>query len=265
MCCQPPKPVDDLEYFYRKNLKLIDTAPKELDEIGITGGEPTLLKEEFFTLLQHINTVLPDTYIHVLSNGRRFADLSYCSGFLNVNRNSLLVGIPLHSDFGGDHDKTTQVKNSFNETMKGFYNLGRLNIPVELRIVINKINYERLTKMSGFIYKNLPFVRYVSFMGMETIGWAVTNREKVWVDPIEYKTYLEEAVLYLSSTGMETAIFNIPHCLLPESLFSYATKSISDWKVKYLEECEKCLFKDKCCGLFSTSLIHSRGIQCIKE
>lgn len=262
MCCQPPRASNDLEYFYRKNLELIDTAPKELKEIGITGGEPTLLKERFFELLQHINIVLPDTYIHVLSNGRKFADLLYCSCFINVNHNSLLVGIPLHSDFIGDHDKTTQVKNSFNETMKGLYNLGRLNIPIELRIVINKINYERLLKMSGFIYKNLPFVRYVSFMGMETIGWAVKNSELVWVDPIEYKTYLEEAVLFLSSTGIETSVFNIPHCLLPASLYPYATRSISDWKVKYLEDCEKCLHKAECCGLFSTSLIHSRGIQC---
>jgi len=140
MCCQPPKLDDDLNYFYRRNLELIDTAPKELDEIGITGGEPTLLKKRFFELLQHINIVLPDTYIHVLSNGRKFAELLYCSGFLNVNRNNLLVGIPLHSDFSGDHDKITRIKNSFNETMKGLYNLGRLNIPIELRIVINKMN-----------------------------------------------------------------------------------------------------------------------------
>ncbi|NLM66198.1 MAG: His-Xaa-Ser system radical SAM maturase HxsC [Enterococcus sp.] len=264
MCCQPPKLDNDLDYFYKKNLELIDAAPKELDEIGITGGEPTLLKERFFELLQHINIVLPDTYIHVLSNGRKFADMLYCSGFLNVNRNNLLVGIPLHSDFSGDHDKTTQVKGSYNETMKGLYNLGRLNIPIELRIVINKINFERLPKVSGFIYKNMPFVRFVSFMGMETIGWAVENKEIVWIDPIEYKTHLEEAVLYLSATGIDTAIFNIPHCLLPASLFSYATKSISDWKIKFLEDCKECLFKDNCCGLFSTSLIHSRGIQCIK-
>jgi hypothetical protein len=98
---------------------------------------------------------------------------------------------------------------------------------------------------------------------METIGWAVENREKVWVDPIEYKAYLEEAVLYLSGTGIETAIFNIPHCLLPASLFNYASKSISDWKVKFLEGCNKCSLKADCCGLFSTSLIHSRGIQCL--
>jgi His-Xaa-Ser system radical SAM maturase HxsC len=265
MCCQPPKEDNDIEYFYKKNMELINTAPKELGDIGITGGEPTLLNERFFELLQYINIVLPDTYIHVLSNGRRFADLLYCSGFYKINHKNLLVGIPLHSDFSGDHDITTQVKNSFNETMIGLYNLGRLNIPIELRIVINKLNFKRLPKMSGFIYKNLPFVRCVSFMGMETTGWAIENKEKVWVDPLEYKTDLEEAVLYLSATGIKASVFNIPHCLLPASLFSYATKSISDWKVKYLEECKECMYKIDCCGLFNTSLLHSIGIHCIKQ
>ncbi len=257
MCCQPPNHDNDLDYYYQKNLSIINNAPKELKEIGITGGEPTLLNERFFALLQHINSVLPDTHIQVLSNGRRFSNRSYCRGFETINKKLLLVGIPLHSDYCDDHDRITRIKGSYIQTMKGLYNLGRLNIPVELRIVINKLNYERLPQISSLIYRNLPFVKYVSFMGMETTGWAVKNKDYVWIDPWDYRTELEQAVLSLSSCGIDTAVFNLPHCLLSASLHPYATKSISDWKVKFLASCSDCSFRQDCCGLFSTSEINS--------
>jgi His-Xaa-Ser system radical SAM maturase HxsC len=260
MCCQPPNHDDDLAYYYGKNISTVNNAPKELREIGITGGEPTLLNERFFSLLQHINAVLPDTHIHVLSNGRRFYDLSYCQGFDAINKKQLLVGIPLHSDYSGDHDRITRIKGSHTQTIKGLYNLGRMNVPVELRIVINKLNYERLPQISSFIYRNLPFVRYVSFMGMETTGWAVKNRDAVWIDPWDYRAELEHAVLGLSACGIDTTVFNLPHCLLPVSLHPFATKSISDWKVNFSDNCSDCVYRQECCGLFVTSEISSRKI-----
>ena len=37
MCCQPPSKKNDIDALWGKNLNLIDTAPKELPSIGITG------------------------------------------------------------------------------------------------------------------------------------------------------------------------------------------------------------------------------------
>lgn len=51
----------------------------------------------------------------------------------------------------------------------------------------------------------------------------------------------------------EVAAYNVPLCLIPESIHPYAQKSISDWKNKYLSECDQCFLKSKCCGLFATS------------
>lgn len=41
MCCQPPLLRNDLEGYFQKNMALIDSAPRELRSLGITGGEPT--------------------------------------------------------------------------------------------------------------------------------------------------------------------------------------------------------------------------------
>ena len=174
---------------------------------------------------------------------------------------NLLFGIPLHSDFSIDHDTITQVKGSYTETMKGLYNLASIGADIELRIVINKMNYQRLPQLSEFIWKNLPFVAYISFMGLEDTGYSIKNHNKVWIDPIDYQKELEKAVVNLAEWKLDVSIFNIPICLLKPSLYKFAKKSISDWKVCYIDACSKCSKKHECCGLFSTSKIQSPSIK----
>lgn len=108
--------------------------------------------------------------------------------------------------------------------------------------------------MADFIHKNLPFVAWTAFMAMEHIGHAVSNEKNVWVEPIEYSSFLEKAVLTMNQWHKEVAIYNLPLCLLPESIHTFAKKSISDWKNKYQPCCEDCYYKKYCCGLFSSSL-----------
>lgn len=253
MCSQPPLNRNDIDALFEKNLMILNVAPIGLKDIGITGGEPTLLGEKLFELIEKINRKLPDTQIHILSNGRAFVEREYAKELARVGDNKLLIGIPLHSDYSYDHDQITQVKQSYVETMKGLYNLAEFGVKIELRIVITKINNNRLYPLSNFIYKNLPFVNYISFMGLEDTGYTIKNREKIWVEPQDYQDQLEKAVLNLATWGMNVSVFNLPHCCLPKSLHEFARKSISDWKVKYLSGCEKCIMKNDCCGLFATS------------
>ena len=261
MCCQPPTKNDDIDFFFEKNLELIKTAPKNLPIIGISGGEPTLAGERFFELISAIRQHLPDTTIHILSNGRIFANGNYAEKLKEIGGNNLLLGIPVHSDSGLIHDKIADVKNAFNETIIGLYNLAAFGISIELRIVINKLNYKRLMQLSDFIFKNLSFVNHVSFMAMEYIGFAVKNSKQIWIEPREYVTNLKEAVLNLNGWEIDVSIFNLPLCLLPETLHTFACKSISDWKSSYVEVCNKCLKKDDCCGLFSTSKQNFEGLR----
>lgn len=263
MCAQPPLNNDDIEFYFSKNWTLVSSAPQELTDIGITGGEPTLLGTRLFELLQHIHECLPQTLVHILTNGRAFADMNYTQELGEYNYSNLLLGIPIHSDYSGDHDFITQAKGSYSQTLKGLYYLSAVKIPIELRIVINKINYLRLPKIANFIYKNLPFVDYISFMGLEDTGYSVKNHSLIWIDPILYQEQLEDAVLNLASWGMNVSIFNLPHCLLKTTLYGYARKSISDWKMKFLPKCNNCNEKNNCCGLFSTSKQQSTNIHSI--
>jgi His-Xaa-Ser system radical SAM maturase HxsC len=265
MCCQPPNNNDDLERNYIKNIALVNSAPLSLPSLGITGGEPTLLGDKLFTLINHIKGKLHDTEIHLLTNGRAFADLNYTKKLMQCGTEKILLGIPIHSDCSIDHDYITQTIGSFDETMLGLYNLERCGFDIELRIVLNKITCQRLSQIANFIYRNLPFVRYVAFMGIEYTGYTIKNHKLVWIDPLEYQSELENAVCELSRWGIDVSVFNLPHCVLSKALWKFSVKSISDWKNEYAEFCDECLMKDNCCGLFATSRRQSEGLKPITE
>ncbi|RZK63663.1 MAG: His-Xaa-Ser system radical SAM maturase HxsC, partial [Pedobacter sp.] len=72
MCSQPPRDRDD-SYLMDLYDQLLPLIPKDCPELGLTGGEPTLLGGRFFHLLESIKRELPETDVHCLTNGRSFA------------------------------------------------------------------------------------------------------------------------------------------------------------------------------------------------
>lgn len=264
MCSQPPKDKDDTDYYYQLFKEMIPLVPKDCYELGITGGEPTLLGSRFFHLLELLKENLPDTDIHCLTNGRAFAwdNVSTRLGGLSYDR--LMLGVPVYSDVYHLHDYIVQAKDAFEQTMKGLYNLAKVGQRLELRVVLHQQTIPRLKKLANFIYKNLPFVEHVAFMGLEHQGYTPYNIEKLWIDPIEYQSELNEAVTLLSEYGMNVSIYNAQLCTLPNNLWKFARKSISDWKNVYLDECCQCIELERCGGLFASGLkkhsIHIKAI-----
>lgn len=261
MCCQPPLDVDDIDELYQENIERIYNAPKDLPMIGITGGEPTLLGDRLITLVALIREQLPETEIHILSNGRAFVDGNYAQRLADVGGGKLVVGVPFHSDYAKDHDTIAGCKGAFSETILGLYNLAAVGIYIELRIVMNALNYKRFFSMARYIHRNLSFVDWIAFMGMEYVGYAVNHNRNIWIEPKEYITQLTSAVRYLAEWNYDVCIYNIPLCLLPKQFHKFAVKSISDWKNKYLDICEQCSLKADCCGLFSTSIKPYEGLK----
>lgn len=250
MCSQPPTILNDLDYFYDHNIKIIDLIPIDCKVIGITGGEPTLQGDRMIHLLKMINSKLPETTIHLLTNARAFSNKKFSFQLVNQNIENILFSIPLHADNAFTHDKITQVKDSFYKTLAGIYNLAYYNQKIEIRIILQKSNINRLLQISKYISKNLPFVCGICFVGLENIGCAIKNKNTVWINIEDYSEILKDSVEYLSSAGYYVSIFNIPLCLLDERIRPFAKDSISEWKKIYLDECTGCSLKNECPGLF---------------
>lgn len=253
MCSQPPSESDDLELL-EDNLRIIELADKSTNTLGITGGEPTLLKEELLNLIAHSNQHLPRTHLHLLTNGRLLQNEAYVNKLAAVAFPNLTVAIPLYSDIDNEHDYIVQTKNGFDQTVHGILNLARYKIPIELRIVIHKLNYLRLPQLAEFIYRNLTFTSHVALMALEPIGLAVANMSILWFDPFDYRAQLREATRYLAMRGINVSIYNHQLCTITEGVRSFCRQSISDWKVTYLPCCERCSSRSSCGGFFESAI-----------
>jgi His-Xaa-Ser system radical SAM maturase HxsC len=250
MCSQPPRDIDD-SWRISELFKTVNMIDKDLEWLGITGGEPTIINERLVELIAHCNTILPNTGIHVLSNGRAFTDLSYAKKYDGIHTN-LIWGIPLYGDVSSTHDYVVQSHGAFSDTVRGLYSLHRSNQIIEIRIVLQKPTVERLSQLTDFIIRSFPFVSHVALMGLEPIGFTLANRKSLWIDPADYVDVLSDSIVNFSNAGINTSIYNLPLCVLPENLWVYARKSISDWKQKYLSVCGGCIVRDKCGGFFSS-------------
>lgn len=264
MCSQPPRDVDDSERAAQL-IQLVDLIDPSTVELGITGGEPTLLGQGLLDVIAACRDRLPRTSIHVLSNGRRFSYWSYARALGALSHHDLMVGIPIYSDLDSQHDHVVQAKGSFDETIVGLHNLARAGVPVEIRIVVHRQTYRRLPQLAEFIFRNLTFASHVTFMGLEIVGLAKANIASLWIDPVDYAEELEASVLTLATTGINVSIYNHQLCTLRRSLWPYSRQSISDWKNEYSEECNRCGVKKRCGGFFVWNLsgYRSRGIQAL--
>jgi hypothetical protein len=99
-------------------------------------------------------------------------------------------------------------------------------------------------------------------MGLEDTGFAIANHELLWIDPMDYRDELAEAVDVLAGSKVHVSIYNLPRCVLARSVWPYAVQSISDWKSGFVAGCDRCNEKPRCSGFFTTGRPHySRGIQ----
>ncbi len=250
MCPQPPvtEEVDKTAF----NISLIKLFDKETKDIGITGGEPTLIGDAMFDLIRQIKKSCPKAAISILSNGVKFADMDYAAKLAMCQHHDLQIDIPIFSDIASEHNRIVGAK-TFYKTVQGLYNLALFGTRIGIRVVVHKQTYKRLPQLADYIYHNFPFVTQVAFMQMETIGLAETNLKDLWIDPYDYNKELEEAVKILNSRGMPVYIYNAQLCVLPESIRKFATQSISEWKDIYLPVCECCKLKGECGGLFAAN------------
>jgi His-Xaa-Ser system radical SAM maturase HxsC len=253
MCSQPPKDVDD-SWRVREHLRVLSLIETPPEFLCITGGEPTLLGDDLLTLIAEIRDRLPGTSLQMLTNGRNYADAEYAAKVAAIDHPKLISAIPLYADVAGIHDYVVQSEGAFDQTVEGLYNAAAVGLKVEIRIVLHKQSIPRLVELAEFIYSNFPFAAHVAFMGMEHMGYVKKNWNDLWIDPVEYMPVLERAVQHLWRRRMTISIYNLQLCLLPRSLWSFARRSISDYKNEYVEVCDGCSVKDRCAGMFTSQL-----------
>ena len=261
MCPQPPKKHDrSLTDICKRILGIVKIDASQT--ICLTGGEPTLLKQDFFDVLCLIREKHPSSQVMLLTNGKSFSDFEFTKSFASLRPSNFISCVSLHSDVDEIHDKIVGVNNSFYKTIKGLHNLAKFQELIEIRVVVSRLNAKHLESIATFISRNFPFVYHCAFMGMEITGLAVDNYDDIWIDPYEYKEQLSRAVNILSRANINISIYNLPLCLLEKRSWPFAKQSISGWKNNFLPVCKDCTIRKSCCGIFATSNLHQSPYIC---
>ena len=155
MCSQPPQDVSDAG-IVEQHLRHIDLIPNTPEYLGITGGEPTLLKDGLVNIVRKLKERFPSTFVVMLSNGRMFAYEDFVKMLSNIGHQQFLSAIPLYASNATDHDYIVQAKGAFDQTIQGLYNAARYNMAIEIRIVL--LNNSRSRHQFGNSPKEVIFI-----------------------------------------------------------------------------------------------------------
>ena len=261
MCSQPPRVVDD-GYLVDDILEAITLMAPDTQELCITGGEPTLLGPKLLDVIRAVKRHLPRTALHMLTNGRLFAETRLARDLAAIDHPNFMLGIPLYSDIASRHDFVVQAKGAFDETIRGIMKLKQAKHRIEIRFVIHRQTVDRLPHTARYIARNIPFVDQVALMGLEMMGFTKPNLEALWVDPLDYQSQLRQAVEELNLSKIDVMIYNHQLCILDKELWHFARRSISDWKNIYMPECDECTVREDCGGFFASAVLrYSRHIK----
>jgi His-Xaa-Ser system radical SAM maturase HxsC len=261
MCSQPPRDVND-GWILDDIEATIPLISQDAAFFTFTGGEPLTDWWRFTGVLKRMRDALPQTAVHVLSNGRYFADPEVAKAWQDLAHPKLSVGIPIYSAVPHIHDHIVQARQGFDEAILGILRLKDRGQRVEIRLVLHALTAPRLLETCNWFARNMPFVDHIALMGLENTGFAIANDAALWIDPLDYQTQLAEGVKIMSQAGLRVSIYNLPLCIVEPSVRQHAVQSISDWKNAYLPVCETCDAKTQCAGFFSSGRPKfSRGIK----
>jgi len=246
MCSQPPKKTHVDRFAYLEEACLL-AEPGSL--IGITGGEPTLYKEQVFGLLERVLSVRPDLEFHVLTNGQHFAseDVPRLRGPLYRR---VSWGIPLYAPEPALHEEIVGKSGAFARLEESFVHLLAARARIELRTVLLSSNLPILGDLSRFVATRLRFIEAWSIMQLEHTGYARNRWKDLFVDHRTQFDTIADALNHTAVHGVRAQLFNFPRCTVPDEYRELAVASISDWKRKYAQACDGCRERTKCCGFF---------------
>ena len=233
--------------------RFIDLMNPDSEYVCITGGEPTLLRNDFLKLIEHFKKHFSGALLHILTNGRTFAYNDFLADFQKVRPYKTLLGVPIHADNAALHDYISQTKGSFYETLRGLDNLYSTGEHIELRVVTSKLNRENLPDLAKLIAKKYPYCQHVCIMGLEMMGNAMINRDLVWCNYDELRPFIQEAANILLMSGVEVELYNYPLCKIDYKFQPLYRKSITPAKIKFMPECDSCRRKLECGGFFRTT------------
>lgn len=251
-----------------------------VSSITLSGGEPTLhpnFREILdFCLQNRLN-------VGVLSNGDALSNPQFatrCFGGLDGMHVSLTTAI--HSCCAEVHEKVTLVSGSFQRTINGLKNVMQLGIPVTVKQVISRWNYQELPEFIHFLFREFGHRISITFVGMDFCGMDDKIIQEASVPFSELGSYLETALDQVITFRKDyhafpvVSVTDLPLCCTDPYYWQFFTKvsrgAISQYSAPatregdvhssndvtnncdtYYKACRECCVQEFCPGTWESS------------
>lgn len=240
-----------LKRFYRGEKEFLENY---LDVFNLTGGEPTL-NPDFFKIIAEICNIFGKPKINCLTNGRLFAYPGFAEKFFQLSQ-PVELGIALHGHNSQIHDKITQTKKSFEQTIEGLKNIFKFRRKkqiVEIRVIIHKLNYMYLNEIFEFIKHTFPHIDRLVYVFFEIEGHAKKNAELIKISHPQVAPYIN--MIYHSLFFFpDTRLYHFPLCTLPAKFYPYVWRTLAKHETTFLNKCYQCVIKKVCLGIHKNYL-----------
>jgi MoaA/NifB/PqqE/SkfB family radical SAM enzyme len=218
----------------------------------ITGWEPTL-NPQYFEILSYIREQFPSSRIVQLTHGDNFASEDFTKKISSISNYHICV--PLHGYNASTHEAIVRKKWSFQALMKGIINIlkyKQAHQHLEIRIIIQKMNYQYLDKMYYLIQKFFPQVDTITTIMMEFEWQAIDN---IHHTKVSYSQVMQvNSDIFLKWWDIfgkgKFRLYHFPLCVVKEKrLWPYLWRTLPAHEITFLKSCMDCEASRYCMGL----------------
>lgn len=265
-CAFPDRYMDDIE----SDLK--DGRLRDFTELEFTGGEPTARKD-IIDLVARAKK-LGYERISLSTNGRLFNYEDFCQKIIAAGLNKATVSLHGHNE--KIHNAITRTPDSFQETIAGIKNLQKFsNFHLNISTVVSSPNYQHLSEISELVLS--LGIKNWYLLDLIPEGAAKDNYMSLAVTQKELSRVLN-GLNPIAEKFNELGFFDFPFCLFspemiankkinyintqkrgetteqvgfsPERIVKDERGLYSDELRRQVEVCGKCLFQEKCGGVW---------------
>lgn len=183
---------------------IVDDIPPSVDNVTITGGEPSI-SPIFYDILKYVKEKGFHTTIQ--TNGTGFSDLELvkkCKPYLDH------IHLAIHSSNPEVHDFIVGSPGMWEKTIQGFKNIISQGIFCTTQTVLSNYNIDTLYDTYSFIQKTSPKTE-MSMTYPHMMGNAYENREEVCFRYSDHKEMIQRC---LKDFGEYLYLESIPMCYI---------------------------------------------------
>jgi len=189
--------------FVSKELIKKDISSSEgFSKVTFLGGEPTIYPD----LVELVKFSRANGFdnVHIISNGRRFADMKYLRRIIDAGTTD--VSVSIHSHDEKTENRLTQT-NGFSEKIMGLENLRKLNVRTYINMVVNTLNFKKLEESISF-FRELGVTHFRLNSMMPDSGNAKLN-----IDLLPRFQDIAKVIERIDRKGINLTVGDFPPCV----------------------------------------------------